>query len=170
VKGYWLIDLSSYRLIIECSLQFEESISHGPQQLHADSFILPPVRDDENAHADSYSNKSSDLEDLDDSDSELVHLDVESEHPNAVVEPEKRPKWAHTTLDDVGDLVGDPTDTKRTRYDFEDTPIALTATKPFPSRHIFLVQSSDPQYYGEAVGNPFWESAMQEEYKSLLEN
>jgi hypothetical protein len=33
-----------------------------------------------------------------------------------------------------------------------------------------LVQSSDPQYYGEAVGNPFWESATQEEYNSLLEN
>jgi hypothetical protein len=33
-----------------------------------------------------------------------------------------------------------------------------------------LVHSSDPQSYGEAVGNPFWESAMQEEYNSLLEN
>jgi hypothetical protein len=32
-----------------------------------------------------------------------------------------------------------------------------------------LVQSSDPQSYGEAAGNPFWESAMQEEYNSLLE-
>jgi hypothetical protein len=47
---------------------------------------------------------------------------------------------------------------------------ALTATEPFPPRHIFLVQSSDPQSYGEAVGNPFWESSMQEEYNSLLEN
>jgi hypothetical protein len=39
-----------------------------------------------------------------------------------------------------------------------------------PPRHLFLVQSSDPQSYGEAVGNPFSESAMQEEYNSLLEN
>jgi hypothetical protein len=31
-----------------------------------------------------------------------------------------------------------------------------------------LVHSSDPQYYDEAVGNPFWESTMQEEYNSLL--
>jgi hypothetical protein len=36
--------------------------------------------------------------------------------------------------------------------------------------HLFLVQSLDPQSYGEVVENPFWESAMQEEYKSLLEN
>jgi hypothetical protein len=68
------------------------------------------------------------------------------------------------------DLVGDPTDTRRTRSDFEDPPVALTATEPFPSKHIFLVQSSYPQSYGEATGNLFWEFAMQEEYNSLLEN
>jgi hypothetical protein len=50
VKGYSLIDLSSDRLIIEQSVQFEESVSHVPQQSHADTFILPPVRDDEHAH------------------------------------------------------------------------------------------------------------------------
>jgi len=39
-----------------------------------------------------------------------------------------------------------------------------------PPRNIFFVQSSDPHSYGEVVGNPFWESTMQEEYSSLLEN
>ena len=43
VKGYRLIDLSSDRLIIECSVQFEESVSHVPQHPHADNFILPTV-------------------------------------------------------------------------------------------------------------------------------
>jgi hypothetical protein len=81
-----------------------------------------------------------------------------------------RPKWAKTTLQDAGDLVGDPADTRRTQSDFEEPPLALTATELMPPRHLFLVQSSDPQSYGEAVGNPFWESAMQEEYNSLLEN
>jgi hypothetical protein len=38
-----------------------------------------------------------------------------------------------------------------------------------PPRNLFLVQSSDPQSYGKVVGNPFWESVMQE-YNSLLEN
>jgi hypothetical protein len=33
-----------------------------------------------------------------------------------------------------------------------------------------LIQSSNPKSYGKVVGNPFWESAMQEEYNSLLEN
>jgi hypothetical protein len=43
VKAYHLIDLSSDRLIIKCSIQFKESVSHVPQQPHKDTFTLPPV-------------------------------------------------------------------------------------------------------------------------------
>ena len=43
VKGYRLIDLSSDRLIIERSVQFEESVLHVPHQSHVDTFTLPPV-------------------------------------------------------------------------------------------------------------------------------
>jgi hypothetical protein len=43
VKGYILIDLSSDILIIERSVQFEESVSHVPQHPHATTFILPPI-------------------------------------------------------------------------------------------------------------------------------
>jgi hypothetical protein len=43
---------------------------------------------------------------------------MESEHLDADAEPKQRPKWEKTTLQDAGDLVGDPTDTRRTRYDF----------------------------------------------------
>jgi hypothetical protein len=87
-----------------------------------------------------------------------------------VLESEKRPKWAQTTLKYAGDLVGDSADTRRTLSDFEEPPVALNTTKPFPSRHISLVQSSYRQSYGEDVGNPFWQSTMQKEYNSLLEN
>jgi hypothetical protein len=72
VKGYRLIDLSSARLIIDRSVQFKESVLHVPQQPHADTFVLPPVKDDEHAHANSSSYESSDLENLDDSDTESV--------------------------------------------------------------------------------------------------
>ena len=71
---------------------------HVPQHPHADTFTLTHVRDDENAHVPSSSDESSDLEDSDDLDSESVQLDAESEHPDAVPEPELRPKWAQTTL------------------------------------------------------------------------
>ena len=49
-----------------------------------------------------------------DSDSKSVQSDAESKHPDAIAEPEQRPKWAQTTLQDARDLVGDPADTRRT--------------------------------------------------------
>jgi hypothetical protein len=88
VKGYRLIDLSSYRLIIERSVQFKESVSHVPQQPHADTFTLPPVRDDEHAQVDSSLEESSNSEDSDsNSNSESVQSNAESDHPDAVAEP-----------------------------------------------------------------------------------
>ena len=155
MKGNILIDLSSDWLIIERSVQFEESVSHVPQQLHTNTFVLPTVRDEQNSHVDSSSDASYDSKDSNDSDIESTLLDVDSVHVDGDVELEPRPKWAQTTLQDAGDLFGDPVDTRRTRSNFEEPPIALTSTEPFSSRHIFLVQSSDPQSYGEVVGNPF---------------
>jgi hypothetical protein len=35
-------------------------------------------------------------------------------HPDGDAEPKQRPKWAKTTLQDAGDIVGDPVDTRRT--------------------------------------------------------
>jgi hypothetical protein len=58
VKGYRLIDHFLDWLIIEQSVQFEESVSHVPQQSHEDTFFLPPLRDDEHAHAESSSDES----------------------------------------------------------------------------------------------------------------
>jgi hypothetical protein len=67
VKGYRIIDPYMDHLVIECSVQFEESVSHAPQELHADAFVLPPIRDYESAHSESNSNLSYDIE-LEDSE------------------------------------------------------------------------------------------------------
>jgi hypothetical protein len=139
LKGYRLIDISSDQLIIGSSVQFKESVLHVPQQPHVDTFVLPPIRDDEHAHANSFSDESSDSEDSYDPDIESIQSYVESVHVDANVEPEQRPKWAQTTLQDVVDIVGDPADTRRTRYDFEEPLLALTATESMPPRHILLV-------------------------------
>jgi hypothetical protein len=61
---------------------------HVPQQPHACTFILPPVRDDEHAHEDSFLEESSDSEDSDDLDIESVQSDAKSKHPYADAEPE----------------------------------------------------------------------------------
>jgi hypothetical protein len=83
--------------------------------------------------------ESSDSDNSNDSDTESIQSDAESEHPDEPAELEKRPKWAHTILQDARDLVGDLVDTRRTRSDFEEPYVALSTTEPFPSRHIFLV-------------------------------
>jgi hypothetical protein len=49
-------------------------------------------------------------------------------HADVDAEPEPRPKWANTTLRDADDLVGDPAETRRTRYYFKEPPLALTTT------------------------------------------
>eukprot|EP00253_Pinus_taeda_P027706 PITA_27706 len=67
-------------------------------------------------------------------------------------------------------LVGDNSDLWRTRSEFIEPPLVLTTTKPMPSWHCHLVQSSDPQSYAEDSGYPSWESTIEEEYNSLLEN
>jgi hypothetical protein len=91
-------------------------------------------------------------------------------HSYVDVEPYHRPKWAKTILQDAGDLVGDPANNRRTRSYFEEHTLSLTDTEPMPPRHIFLVQSLDPQSYCDTARNPFWESTMQEEYNPLLKN
>jgi hypothetical protein len=128
VKGYKLIDISLGRLIIERSVQFKESVSHVPQQPHEDIFVIPPFRYDEHENNDSSSDESYDLEDSDDLDTNSVNLDAELVHQDADAEPEQRPKWAETTLHDVGNLIDGPIDNRRTWYDFKEPPLALTAT------------------------------------------
>ena len=65
--------------------------------------------------------------------------------------------------------MGDPVD-QRTQPQFEEPSHALTVTEPVIPMHCYMVLSSDPQAYAEAAGNPLWEAAMQDEYKSLIEN
>jgi hypothetical protein len=53
VKGYNLIDPSTYWLIIECIVQFEESPLHAPLVKNAETLVLPlvvDIRDDDPIH------------------------------------------------------------------------------------------------------------------------
>jgi hypothetical protein len=50
-------------------------------------------------------------------------------------EPKQIPKWAQTTLQEVGEVVGDLVDWRRTRSKFEDPPHALETTKPMIIMH-----------------------------------
>jgi hypothetical protein len=77
VKGYRLIDPSTYQLIIERIVQFEESPLHAPPVQHEETLVIPSVpdiRDDYSTHlATTYSD--TDLEDS-------IHVDEQVVQPN----------------------------------------------------------------------------------------
>ena len=188
MKGYRLLIPSTDKLIIERSVKFEESLSHAPQSPHADTFYLPHVRDDDSVHSDA---------DTDHTDAEEEHANAETESSytnlvHANDDPHPSPDRASSSesyspvinqrtrsLREIyaqdqpaarNGLVGDNSDLQRNSSEFIEPPLVLVATEPSPSWHCHLVQSSDPQSYAEAAGHPAWESAMEEEYNSLLEN
>ena len=188
MKGYRLLIPSTDKLIIERSVKFEESLSHAPQVPHAGTFYLPHVRDDDSVHSDA---------DTDHADAEEEHADAKTESSDTNLmhandDPHPSPNRASSSesyspvinqrtrsLREIyaqdhpaarNGLVGDNSDPQRTSSEFIETPLALISTKPTPSRHCHLVQSSNLQSYAEVVGHPSWESAMEEEYNSLLEN
>jgi hypothetical protein len=84
--------------------------------------------------------------------------------------PDPLPVWAKKTLHDVGELVDNPTDPRRTRSQFFEAPTALAATEKLFPIHCYMSLAEDPHSYTEAMGNPFWEAAMDEEYSALMEN
>jgi hypothetical protein len=84
--------------------------------------------------------------------------------------PTQFPTWAEKTLQDAGELVSDPADTRRTRSQFFGAPQALAATEPLLPIHCYMLLGSDPKSHSEAAGNPLWEVSMDEEYSALMDN
>jgi hypothetical protein len=83
---------------------------------------------------------------------------------------QQMPKWEQSTLQEAGNLAGDPLDSRRTRSQHEEPSNVFSYFQPVMPMHCYIVQYSYPWAYSEAMGNPLWEVAMQEEYDSLLEN
>jgi hypothetical protein len=84
--------------------------------------------------------------------------------------PTQLPTWVEKTLQDAGELVGDPADTRRARSQFFGAPQALAATEPLLPIHCYMSLVSDQNSHSEAAGNPLWEAAMDEEYSALIDN
>jgi hypothetical protein len=80
------------------------------------------------------------------------------------------PMWEQSTLQAIGKLAGDPLDFRRTQSQDVDPSHVLSTYKPTMPMHCYMVQYFDPHTYNESVGNPLWETTMQEEHDSLLEN
>eukprot|EP00253_Pinus_taeda_P027041 PITA_27041 len=139
VKGYRLIPFKSKNVIIGRDVKFDENKS-ACEPSPAD---VPPLP------------ISSTFENISSSDDES-----EDDTPPPPSQDPQLPRWVRTTRDAAGDLVGDPTNQRRTRSHFERASSLLAQA---PVNH-------DPDTFAEALGHPHWEAAMIEEYHSLLAN
>jgi hypothetical protein len=70
------------------------------------------------------------------------------------------PRWVCSTREAVGDLVGDPSDQHQTRSQFQRASSLLAQVS----------ETHDPETFAEASGHPDWDTTMNEEYHSLMEN
>jgi hypothetical protein len=109
---------------------------------------------------------SSDLVSSSDDDSEDENPPPPAHPPSyESFEPEPAPtpplpRWVHSTQDVVGDLFGDPSDQCRTCSQFQRASSLLAQVS----------ETHDPETFAEASGHPDWDTAMNEEYRSLMAN
>ena len=71
----------------------------------------------------------------------------------------KIPKWAENTIHAAGELVGNPSDPRRTRSQFES---ALCMKDLLFVEKCYLMVESDPHTYEFAAHYPIWKTTMKE--------
>ena len=69
------------------------------------------------------------------------------------------PKWESRTIHAAGELAGNPSDTRRTRSQFES---ALCVKDPLFAEKCYLMVESDTQTYEDASHDPVWKTSMKE--------
>jgi hypothetical protein len=74
--------------------------------------------------------------------------------------PPSLPRWVRSTREATSDLVGDPSDQRQTRSQFQRASSLLAQ----------VLETHDPKTFAEASGHPDWDTTMNEEYRSLMEN
>jgi hypothetical protein len=159
VKVYRLLDSHTENFILDRSVKFEEESLYDFSE---DPVEEPLVVTDEE-ESENY------LSTLEKPSEHTFWSDIEYEE-QVMAAPTQFPTWLEKTLQDEGELVGDPADTRRTRSQFFGAPQALAATEPLFPIHFYMSLGSYPKSHSEATGNPLWEAAMDEEYSALMDN
>jgi hypothetical protein len=137
-------------------LTHKESTLTTPLVQHAHTLVLPSISDIK----------------YDSIHSDYVHGNKK------VVQPDKKttlklhqmPNKSQSTLHEVGILVGNPLDSRRTRSHHDEPSHVLSYFEKVMPMHCYMVQYSDPHTYSEVFRNPLWEEGMKNEYDSLLKN
>jgi hypothetical protein len=85
--------------------------------------------------------------------------------PDESFEPEPAlapplPRWVHSTWEETGDLVDDPSDKCQTCSQFQQAHSLFAQ----------VLETHDPKTFAKASDHPDWDTKMNEEYHSLMEN
>ena len=147
-KGYKLINLSTNKAFIERIVQFQEEPLVAVEVRESSSPPNPLIVSGE-TNEFAYSDMSN-------------NDDLIADHNIPT-----RPKWEENTIHATGELVGNPSDTRRTRSQFES---ALCMKYHLFAEKCYLMVESDPQTYEDAEKYPIWKTSMKEEFNSLQKN
>jgi hypothetical protein len=160
VKGYILLQPHCNEIILRRDVKFDENLlACEPNSAGVPSSACEPylaVVPSSVSILDSSSN--------DDSEDENPPL-LADIPPYDSFEPEQAPvpplpRWVRSTREATGDIVGDPSDQHRTHSQFQRASSLLAQVS----------ETHDPETFAEASGHPDWDTTMNEEYRSLIEN
>ena len=146
LKAYKLMDLETHKIIYKRSVHFEKNCP-----------ILARFTPPSSSFMDSDHSDDSDSED--EIPSTLTHRPPPS-HGSQIVEDipssSTKPRWAQQTLDSIGSLVRNPSDTRKTRLQHNSFPQA------------YIAIASDPHSFKEASGIPEWDKAMKGKGRKMV--
>jgi hypothetical protein len=155
VKGYRLLDSHTENFILARSVKFEEE---SPHDFSEDPVEEPLVVTDEEESENSSSTSKQPSE-------HPFRSNIEDEE-QVMSAPTQLPTWAEKTLQDAGELVGHPTDTRRTRSQFFGAPQAMDATENLMPIHCYMSLGSNPNSHSE-VADIFTKSFTENKFSEL---
>jgi hypothetical protein len=160
VKGYRLLQPHCNEIILRRDVKFDENLlacepnSAGvPSSAFEPSLAVVPS---------SVSILDSSLDDDSENENPPLPADIP---PDDSFEPEQAPvpplpRWVCSTREAAGDVVGDPSDQRWTHSQFQRASSLLAQ----------VLETHDLETFAEASGHPDWDTTMNEEYHSLIEN
>ena len=80
------------------------------------------------------------------------------------------PTWAKNTLSSIGENIGNPADSRRTRSDFQRAGISISCHESLLYETCYLIIGSNPNSYYHYWKYPRWKDGMDEEFNSLRKN
>jgi hypothetical protein len=158
VKGYRLLQSHCNEIVIRRDVKFDENLL----ACEPNSMIVPSSAcDPYSVFVPSYDLVSSSYDDSEDENTPPpAHPPpYESFEPKPTPTP-PLPRWVYSTREATGDLVCDPSDQHQTHSQFQRASSLLDQVS----------ETHDPETFVEPSGHPYWDTTMNEDYRSLMAN